>query len=261
MLLEDLTKRQVAGLWLDGAREIKDAGQAERFLKSVSFALRYNASKGLPLAAMFDAVGEKRRAIELTNKLLDSADAIETNLVADRLVLMHKDMLPAVYRLRKRQRTAALTPNAERLVNLIRREGAITAGVARHYLGADGTRRPDPADIALKELQQQLLIDRGPSSVPVKGIPYLSPEGYPYRLLETTHAQLIDSAHDLAVDEAVRFLVKRYLQAAVFITPRKLGSMFKMLFTEIEMNAAIDALERGKQIQRMDKYLVKSKSL
>lgn len=253
--LEDLTKRQKAGLWLDGTRSITDIGAAGRFLSSVSFALRYNASRGLPLAAMFDAVGEKRRAIEFTNSLLASAKAIETNLIAGRLALMHKQMLPAVYGLRKRWRARELTKNAKRLLELIDKEGTITAGIARRYLGISVTRRPDPADLALKELQLELLIDRGPSSIPAKGIPYLSPEGYPYRLLEKTHARLIGS-NTPTVNEAVCFVILRYLQAAVFITPRKLASLFKLLFTENEMKDAIDTLALEKQVQHVDKYVV-----
>ena len=60
---------------------------AVRFIKTVGFALRYNSTPTLPLASMYAAAGDQRRAIELTNALLARAEAVETNVIADRLVL------------------------------------------------------------------------------------------------------------------------------------------------------------------------------
>jgi hypothetical protein len=54
--------------------------------------------------------------------------------------------------------------------------------------------RPDAADLALGELQREMLIDRGPSSVPEDGIPYLSKEGYPSSHLRKAHRDLVGKA-------------------------------------------------------------------
>jgi len=58
------------------------------FTKRVKFALRYNSTPLLPLASMYAAVGDTRRAIELTNSLLARKEVVETNVIAGRLVLV-----------------------------------------------------------------------------------------------------------------------------------------------------------------------------
>src|SRR5216117_2837473 len=158
---------------------IETENDAIRFMKAVKFALRYNSTPSLPLASMYAAAGDPRRAIELTNALLARDEVVETNVIADRLVLVHRSIVPALYALRVRFRSEKLSDYAERTLRLIAKDGTASAGDVRRYLGVDGLKRPDPADLALSELQRELLIDRGPSSVPAKGIPYLSKEGYP----------------------------------------------------------------------------------
>ncbi len=245
----ELRNRQLSGLWLDGQTIIENESDAVRFVRSVGFALRYNATPGLPLAAMFRAAGEKRHAIELTNRLLARAEVIETNVIADRLVLVHKDLVPAVYALRVRNRSARLSPGAQRALELIDREGQATSGEVRRYLGVAGRKRPDPGDLALAELQREILIDRGPSSVPKKGIPYLSPEGFPYHMFEKTHCNLVRAADKLRTADAVCAVIEAFLRAAVFVTPRKLAPMFRLLFSEAEMHMAIGALVGSKKVQ------------
>ena len=107
-------KQQLEGLWLKGHKPLASEAEAVRFMKSVGFALRYNATASLPLAAMYKAAGDTRRAIELTNALLARGDVIETNLIADRLVLIQRDIVPAVYSLRIRLRPAKQSADAER---------------------------------------------------------------------------------------------------------------------------------------------------
>src|SRR5499427_5821372 len=145
---------------------IETEDEAIKFIKKVKFALRYNSTPSLPLASMYGAAVDQRRAIELTNALLARDEAVETNVIADRLVLVHRDFVPALYALRTRFRAARLSPNAERALRLIQDDGTASAGDVRRFLGADGTRRPDAADLALAELQRELLVDRGPSGVP-----------------------------------------------------------------------------------------------
>jgi hypothetical protein len=238
----ELKRHQLACLWLDGQTTVRNESDAIRFVRAVSFALRYNATPGLPMASMFRAAGEKRRAIELTNLLLARAEVVETNLIAERLVLVQRDLVPAVYALRRRKRSAQLSPDAQRALDLIGREGQAAAGDVRRYLGVAGRKRPDRADLALAELQHEMLVDRGPSSVPKTGIPYLSPEGFPYRVFEKTHPQLVRSAGKLRVEGAVCSVIEAYLQAALFVTPRKLASMFKLLLSDAEARTAIDTL-------------------
>jgi hypothetical protein len=252
----ELERRQLAGLMLDGQATIQNEPDAVRFMRSVGFALRYDATPGLPLAAMFRAAGEKRRAIELTNMLLARAEAIETNVIAGRLVLLHPDVVPAVYALRKRNCAAELSSNAKRALELIRRDGHATSGDVRRHLGVAGLKRPDPGDLALEELQQEMLIDRGPSSVPKKGIPYLSPEGFPYRIFEKAHPGLVRAGKRMKAADAICSVIETYLRAAVFVTPRKLASMFKLLFSESEMHEAIAALVQANKTLPTRNYVL-----
>jgi hypothetical protein len=248
-------EHQLEGLWLKGHKPLTDEADALRFMKSVGFALRYNATASLPLAAMYKAAGDTRRAIELTNALLARGDVIETNLIADRLVLIHCDIVPAVFALRSRLRPAKLSADTERVFRWIKEEGRATSGDVRRFLGVASQKRPDRGDIALGELQRDLRIDRGPSSVPKKGIPYLSPEGFPYRIFDTAHADIVKDAAKLPQDAAARLVIETYLRAAVFVTPRKLSSMFRLLLTETDMTSCLERLELDRKISRSSKYV------
>ena len=204
---------------------IQTERDAVNFMKRVKLALRYNATPGLPLASMFAAAKDQRKAIELTNALLASGEAVETNVIGNRLVLVHRDLVPALYALRSRRRAAKLSANAERAFKLIQDDGAATAGDIRRFLGVQGAKRPDAADLALTELQREMLIDRGPSSVPEKGIPYLSTEGFPYRIFEKAHPQLVKAAKKVKPEDAL----ERIRAAAGPIQPKKFNSMFKLI--------------------------------
>ena len=212
------------------AERIETEDDAIRFMRRVKFALRYNSTPGLPLASMYAAAGEQRRAIELTNALLARSEVIETNIIADRLVLVHRDVMPALFALRTRFRAEKLSDYAEKAFQLIRQDGTATAGDVRRFLGVDGMDRPDPADVALGDLQRELFIDRGPSSVPKSGIPYLSKEGFPYRVFEKAHPDLIKAAKKLKVDQAIQAVLK----ATDAFPPKKTASMFKLCLTDVE---------------------------
>src|SRR5262245_10796711 len=203
---------------------IETEHDAIEFMKRVKLALRYNAAPSLPLASMYAAAGDTRRAIELTNALLARKEVVETNVIADRLVLVHRDVVPALYALRMKLRTAKLSDNAIRVLKLIQNEGSASVGEVRRFLGAEGMKRPDPADIAVAELQRQMLVDRGPSSVPKNGIPYLSKEGFPYRIFEKTHSDLVKAAKKIKTDHALQII----RDAAGPIPPKKFASMFKL---------------------------------
>ena len=62
---------------------IETERQAVEFMKRVKFALRYNSAPTLPLASMYAAAQDTRRAIELTNALLARREVVETNIIAD----------------------------------------------------------------------------------------------------------------------------------------------------------------------------------
>lgn len=184
---------------------------------------------------MYAAAGDQHLAIELTNALLARDEVVETNVIADRLVLVHRDVVPALYALRIRHRAAKLSDHAERAFSLIQDDGSATAGDVRRYLGVDGLKRPDPGDLALAELQREMLIDRGPSSVPKNGIPYLSKEGYPYRVFAKAHPDLIKASKQIVIDDAIRTLV----HALGSTPPKKVASMFKLCFRASEMEHAL----------------------
>ena len=208
---------------------------AVTFMKSVKLALRYGATPGLPLASMYAAAGDQRRAIELTNALLARGEVIETNVIADRLVLAHRDVVPALYALRTRFRAARLSEDAECAFSLIAKNDGVSAGDVRRFLGVAGAKRPDRADLALAELMREMLIDRGPSSVPEKGIPYLSKEGYPYRAFARSHPELVKAAKKLKLPEAIAIVC-----GAIGPAPRrKLASMLKLCVAKEELVAAL----------------------
>jgi hypothetical protein len=211
-------------------KQIETEDDAIKFIKRVKFALRYNSTPVLPLASMYGAAKDQRRAIELTNALLARDEVVETNVIADRLVLVHRDMVPALYALRTRFRAPQLSDPAEKALRLIREDGTATSGDVRRFLGVGGMKRPDPADLALGELQREMLIDRGPSSVPENGIPYLSREGFPYRIFDKAHSDLVKAARKLKIEEAITAI----LDAASTFPARKTASMFKLCFSEAE---------------------------
>ena len=221
------------------AHRIRTEADAIRFIKAVKFALRYNSTPSLPLASMYAAAGDQRRAIELTNALLARDEAVETNVIADRLVLVHREIVPALYALRVRFRPAQLSDTAQRAFRLIHNDGTATAGDVRRYLGVDGTKRPDAADLALADLQRDMLIDRGPSSVPAGGIPYLSKEGFPYRAFEKAHSDLVRAARTMKVDEALESI----LRATGWFPAKRVISMFKLCLTREER----DQISRGQR--------------
>jgi hypothetical protein len=206
------------------SERIETENDAVQFMKRVKFALRYNSTPGLPLASMYAAAHDTRRAIELTNALLAREEVVETNVIADRLVLVHRDIVPALYALRTRFRAANLSDYAARAFRLIQDDGAASAGDVRRFLGVDGMKRPDLSDLALAELQREMRIDRGPSSVPKNGIPYLSREGYPYRVFEKAHPDLVKAAKKIKIEAATETIRK----AAGPIPPKKFASMFKL---------------------------------
>src|SRR5262252_2795513 len=129
-------------------QQIETEDDAIKFIKRVKFALRYNSTPALPLASMYSAARDKRVAIELTNALLARKEAVETNVIADRLVLVHRDIVPALYAVRTSLRAAKLSNGAERALKLIQEEGTASVGEVRRFLGVQGTKRPDVADLA-----------------------------------------------------------------------------------------------------------------
>jgi hypothetical protein len=207
-------------------KSIETESDAIDFIRRVKLALRYNSTPTLPLASMYAAAGDTRRAIELTNLLLARKEVVETNVIADRLVLVHRDIVPALYALRAKVRPLKLSADAERAFNLIQDEGTASVGEIRRFLEVQGQKRPDPADLAVAELQRAMFIDRGPSTVPKSGIPYLSKEGFPYRVFETAHPELVKAAKKLKPDEAMKII----RDAAGPMSDKKFASVFRLCY-------------------------------
>ena len=97
-------------------------------------------------------------------------------------------------------------------------------------------KRPDPADLALAELQRDFLVDRGPSSVPRNGIQYLSKEGYPYRIFEKAHPDLIKAASKLKPGDALESIAATLSS----ISRKKLVSMLKLCLSAEERKASVE---------------------
>jgi hypothetical protein len=232
-------------------------------MDEVAVALRYGATPSLPLASMYRATqcqvpvpeDEKlasARAFGLTNQLLANGTVVEVNVIASRLVLAHERALPAIYALRRGQTEPRLSDGAKKALEFIADNASGSSGDIRRLLRVEGQRRPDAADLALSELQRELLVDRGPSSGPGQGVFYLSKEGYPYRMFMTAHPRIASVAAGLSRGEAAAALLSAYLGAAVFATRRKLTSLFQLLLTADEIDAALAALT-GKGILTMER--------
>jgi hypothetical protein len=253
----ELTRHQQVSLWLDGREGLHTPADALRFIDEVGIALRYGSASNLPLASMYRATqrhvpvpeDEKpahARAFELTNALLASGSVIEINLIANRLVLAHERVVPAIYGLRRVRADAELSDTARQAFEFIAANASATTGDIRHLLNAEGQPRPDAADLALTELQRALLVDRGPSSGSGKGVFYLTKEGYPYRLFAPSHPEIVATASRLSRPTAAADLLRTYLKPAVFATRRKLASLFQPLLTAAELEAALaDLSTRG----------------
>ena len=119
-------------------RTIQSEQEAVEFMKSAKFVLRYGSNRYLPFASMYSMTTDKRRAIELTNALLARAEVVETNVIADRLVLVHRDVVPPLCALRIRFRKGKLSDHGERAFQLILANGTATSGDVRRHLGFAG---------------------------------------------------------------------------------------------------------------------------
>lgn len=140
----ELKRQQAYNLWWKDRQPLESEASAILFMKSVRIALRYNVTPSLPLAGMHKAAADIRRSTEFSNALLSRGEAIETNTIAERLVLLHRGIAPAIYALRRRDRKLKLSDNADRAFSLIQREGHASSGDVRRFLGVYGLDRPDP---------------------------------------------------------------------------------------------------------------------
>jgi len=256
--LAELQRARDRALARSGSPPITSPADAERFLAQVGVALRYGPGKGLPIASLFQATREKSKdgprlnAAALTNHLLEKAVGIEVTVVAGRLAVVHRSMMPALYALVRRGRAIddldGLSMNARVARRLLQREHEVTAGEVRTELGRKFDGRHDPAYEALTELQHHLLVDRGPYELREKGIHYLSEQGYPYHLFHEAHADLVRAAAKLDALEAADAFVRGYLDGAVFCAVRTLKSLFKMFLVKEEIDQTLARLEAARRV-------------
>ncbi|MFI5183623.1 MAG: hypothetical protein ACHQNV_04430 [Vicinamibacteria bacterium] len=227
---------------------------AQQFLLRVGVALRYASTPGLPLASLYDAFGARAdkaslsHAIRLTNQLLGEARAIEVHVVAGRVSLVHRALVPSLYALVRRGRKLddleGLSPRARTALALLRQTAQVTAGDVRQRLGLRFDARQDPAYVALGELTRRLLVDRGPFEIPRKGIPYLSTEGYPYHLFHEAHPELVAAAQGISLGSAAETFLEAYLNGIVFAGVRKLTTLFGAFLSPTEIERALAKLSR-----------------
>jgi hypothetical protein len=256
--LDSLQERQDEALELNSPAPISGLQEADQFLSGVGIALRYGPTKGLPLASLYRAFAGLEpakavlsRAIVLTNKLLGEARAIEVHIIADRVTLVHRSLMPALYVLVRRGRALddleGLSVYARTAVALLHEKREVTAGTVRQRLGLKFDAKRDPAYAALRELAHLLLVDRGPFEISRSGIQYLSKEGYPYHLFHEVHEDLVAAAARYSVAAAAERFVEAYLNAAVFARVRKLAFLFKAFLSPGEIEAALRALARKRR--------------
>jgi len=182
------------------------------------------------------------RAFELTSSMVATGTVVEVNVIANRFSLAHERLLSAIYALRRGRRDTTVSDAARQALDFIVANETATSGEIRRLLQSEGQHRPDSADLALAELQRELLVDRGPSGGPSKGLFYLTREGYPYRAFATSHPAIVSSARNLGRQEAAAQLLTIYLAAARFATRRNLMGLFQLLISEEEINETIEML-------------------
>ena len=262
LTLAALERRQNIALRLSSRTLVRTPKAAERFLADVGMALRYHPGRGLPLASLYRAMAgsdpdkdELAPAIQLTNHLLGTASGIEVNVIAGRLSLVHRALVPALLVLVRRGRGPddldGLSMPARSTYALLTEQRAVAAGDVRRRLGVKMDPRHDPAYEALAELQRALLVDRGPFVMPKAGIPYLSTEGYPYHLLHQVHADFVGAAAQLSASAAADCFISGYLDGAVFTTPRTLAKLFRSFLTLSEISASVSRLVTRKVAQTL----------
>ncbi len=284
-LIDPLIQKQLEKFGLTDKTRLTSVKSAEKFLKNVGIALRYWRAEKLPLASLYQAaVGSietppkeknvhgislreegQRIAIELTNHLLASHQGIEVNVIANRIAIVHRDLIPSLYALVRHYRPPddlkGISKQAREVFQFIEQSKETTAGLVRKFIGIPaGDLNNDPAYNALAELQSHFLIDRGPFLMRKSGIPYLSKEGYPYHLFHRVHADLVGAATKITREDAVSNFIYGYLNGAVFANSKKLLSMFGNFITQVEMHNAIEALTKQKKvsvvIEKKDKIVV-----
>ena len=214
---------------------------------------------GLPLASLQRVFAgddpdkpAATRAIELTNHLLGTMTGIEVHVIAGRVAVVHRRIMPALYALVRRGRPLedvdGLSLNARTALALLGQRKEVSAGDVRQRLGLRPDPRNDPAYAALGELMRILLVDRGPFEIPKKGIAYLPKEGYPYHLFHEAHADLVAAGRKSSVESAADAFLSAYLEAAAFARARKLAAMFKLFLSSAEIDASLARLVARRRV-------------
>lgn len=238
---------------------LRTGADAAKFLRRVGVALRYGAGSGLPLASMYHAASGPDRdeaalihAIEVTNRVIETAAGIEVNVIADRLCLVDRAVAPHLYTLVRRGRPvddlSGLTLHAREAYKLLREHKEVTRGLVRDRLGVPATPTHDPGFIALDELQRDMLVDRGPFEVRRKGVPYLSKDGYPFHFFHVVHGDLAKAA-GRSVDAAAVAFLRAYLSGAMFCKIAKMTTMFRRFLRAEEIDHALASLTHGGSVE------------
>ena len=261
----DVKREQAEALGWTPKVRIASPREAESFLERYGVVLRYTAPPAVLLASLRAASGPANQdaaletSIHLTNHVLGRACGIEVNVIANRLTIVHRALMPAIYRLVRRERAPedldGLSLNARTAHAVLREQREVTAGDVRRRLGATATPRHDPAYDALAELQRQLLVDRGPFVVPKTGIPYLSREGYPYHLFHDAHADLVRAAGKLDRAAATDAWLAAYLRGVTIAAPRTLASLFRLFLTPREIETSVERLVETGSVKRVKNYV------
>jgi hypothetical protein len=242
---------------------VKDFEESRAFLRKAGFCLRYWGSDSLPIASMYDAVLGKQKkassadqkiAIQLVNQLLEKREAIEVNVIADRVCLVHRSIMPILYSLvRQKSKSGAiskLSSEAEEVLSLIQEQGQIVTGDVRELLGIPSVKTSDdPAYVVLSELQRHLLIDRGPFKISNQAIPYLAKEGYPYHLFEEAHLELAKEGEEIKVEQARNQWLMAFLKSCGECSLRKMESIFKVFLTKDEIESGIQELVSARRLK------------
>jgi hypothetical protein len=244
-------------------RRLKNIEQTRKFVMNAGVCLRYGSNDALPIASMYEAVfGDTNKptkedlkiAIDLTNQLLAKHDVVEVNVIADRVCLVHRSLMPAIYQMVRQKIDSGhipkLSPQAKKTLSLIQDKGEIVTGDVRKLFGIPSAKTgKDPAYEILGELQHHLLVDRGPFKVSNEAIPYLAKEGYPYHLFTEAHAELAKEASKMSFEEACEKWLLSFLKTTKACSVRKMVSIFKLFLSAEEINTGLELLISRKKVR------------
>ena len=249
----DRTFRRLPALRVQGPQ------RALTFINDVGLASLF-ATRGLNLPCLWVAVCGRRDprfphhshhdpevglAWNLKDELPAAGKCFYAKLIRGKPTFVAWDLFPAVYRLFGPQRGYAreyrdglLAPAAKAIVDALRQDGPQETFRLKLATNLARPSQRRAFDTALADLQRRLYVS-------MREVRY-DPFTYVWDLVATRHRERVRDARTLRPDAAARELVRRYLRAVVYASPR---DVISVVGDRRRALAVIAALARAGEIQ------------